>query len=219
MPTFKTMSALIIDVQEALSQVSGTDVQTYAEDKIQRKLQEGFNMVRRRAWWPHLMEWRQYTLDGSTGTTTADIDDVQGCEDIRVVFEGGTNRQLRLVPGEVNPYTLTGTRPRFYAALAQTNARRIKVYPITATGTLDMHVRPFEATFIPADTVPFDADCLVNYAAWNYATDDGTVVGQIGKFQALFESTLAELLKELLNAPISLNPYMKQTETEWAWNP
>lgn len=219
MPTFKTMTALIRDVQEALSQVSGTAVQTYAEDKIQRKLQEGFNLVRRRAWWPHLMEWRQYTLDGSTGTTTADIEDVLGIEDIRVIYQGGTNRALAKLSGNVNPYTLTGTRPRYFTAKAHDNLRRITVYPITAEGTLDMHVRPFADIFVPTDTVPFDADCLVNYAAWNYSADDGTVVGQIAKFQQLFESILGDLIKETTAHPIALNPYMRAYETEWAWAP
>ena len=216
-----TFSKLILRTERALSQVDGTAVQIYSEDRIADYLQRTFDYVWKEAWWDDYMQWFERTLDGSLGVVTENLDDIVEWTDIRRVFHEDSDVPLRQLPSTINPFrmsatTMAGTTPK-YVERHPDDSRLIQFWPKDATGKVYVHARVHPGEFGPESDVRIDADLLVNGAAYMYAEDDGTNPGQIGKFQNLFETRLQQLKRERNKQPISLDPKSSEIPTEWGY--
>jgi len=196
-------STLISDVIIELSQVSGTAVQTYSEDRIARLLQQTFNLCFDKLWWPDYMEWKSYTLDGSTGLVTDTITDVTRYTDYRVFYPGTDHKPLRELPKNMNPYALSGTYPRYVSASATAN-KLFQVWPTLSTGTIRAHARIRPTDFAATDVVKLDKDLLVYGAAMSYATSDGGNPPEAQLLLQKFQNRLKEV-RASISQPVELD--------------
>lgn len=197
-----------------LSMVSGSDVQTYAEDSIAQKLMDAFQLVIVEEWWPDYMQWGQCTLDGVTGRSTTDLP-ITRYSDIRAVYRGNTDEQLKALPSMINPYRIVSTRPLFITADTVVANRPFVVWPLNVVETLSIHMRVVPDTFDLDDDVKMDGLLLRYGAAWMYSEDDATAPGAIGKFQGLFNERLKQMRVNLSNIPLALDYAQNPTNTEW----
>lgn len=221
MAEFKLMSDLVTDVQRELSQVPGIGTQAYSEDYIVQLLTAGFKVVFREEFWPHLSEWFQKTLDGSTGQWSGAGVDVYVLQDVRCVYGPKDRyRPLPHLPRHINPYEIAGTTPRYVEGRnGASTGKPFRIWPLAATGTITFQARvmPDDEVFLSSssDEVPFDDLTLVYYAAWQYIENDGSNPGQAEKLKNMFEARLAQEKKNLANLPIDLDPRMAQSNSEW----
>lgn len=198
---FKTLGDLVNQTEIRLSLVPGLGVQKYAEDPIALLIIEGFNFCVKQTWWPHLRRLITVNLDGSTGTITSDLYDdlstegIHGLENIRNIYVHDTPEVLQVLPTRFNPTSVDGEWPLFYCGTSNSK-RPFKVYPETAKGPLVIEGRAFKGKYTLDDEIPFDPDCLTNYAAWKYATDDGANQQQAELFGSTFQQLLGKLVAD-----------------------
>jgi hypothetical protein len=204
----KTASELVIAVQNALSQVSGSSVQLYSEDQIAASINKMYRFLRREADWPHLSVWETVTLDGTVGIPNGNMTQITSFDDIFAIYPSSSQRKLDPLPMDINPFLISGSRARFFTQYnnAALPLRLFQVFPVASTDTLYVNGRIPEPTtdFDPDDVVPFDADCLTQYAAWDYATDDGANPTQMDKLLNTAETRLKQL-KRGIAKPIVLS--------------
>ena len=192
--------------------VSGTGVQTYAEDTIAEMIQHKFDVLFDEVFWPQFCTWYTWTLDGTLGVVTTDLTDiVKKYEDIQVVFAENSNTALtKLANLTTNPFTLAGTTPIHYEALGPTfsnNTTRVfRVWPLASTGDVIVRVRTKPDTFVGTDEIDFDDQALILGSVFDYLEDDGTNPNATQKFQLLFEARVNQLKDNFNDAPISLDP-------------
>jgi hypothetical protein len=212
---------LLAKVETELSQVSGYGTQTYGDDRILQLIWNTFQVCAKKVWWPHLMQWNQYALDGVTGKpTTAQKAVVFG--DIRAVFPPQASsmrgRPLSRLPNDLNPFALVGAVARYIEGLdgvTNEDAKVFRVWPLTATGSVAVHERVIPATFLPTDNVPFDDLALIYGACWQYFVDDGSNPRSEVKFQDLYNLRMKQLLDDYNNKPIELDPRISMTVDTW----
>jgi hypothetical protein len=186
----------------ALSQVTGTSVQVYAEDRIYQQINHTFNLLfkEKDVWWDTLMQWFDATIDGSTGVATQDLSAIDQVDDIRAIFRDNSDRPMPILPASINPYRLSGNVPRFIEFINDPD-RHFRTWPRTVTETLRVHARVHPGVLTVDSNVNFDKDVLVHGASYFYAEDDGTNPGAIQKFQGLFELRRGQLLHARSNLP------------------
>lgn len=189
-----------------LSMVSGTSVQTYAEDRIAEMLQHKFDVLFMEYWWPQFMVWKTSALDGTLGVVTDDLTtELKDFLDLRVIYIENTNTPLTVLPSTVNPYTLSGTTPIHFEA-STIVAKVFHVWPLASTGNIIYAFRSKPDDFVSTDSVNFDAQTLILGTCFDYLEDDGMNPNASQKFQALFESRVKQLKKTVNAQPMSLDP-------------
>lgn len=204
----KTFQQIINDVEKELSLVSGSAVQTYAEDEIGYHIQQTFNTLFKKRFWHAYSSWQTFTLDGTVGIPDADVDDVLAAfTDIEVAFRGGTNIKLPRVPSFSNPALLTGTTARFIGPYAANPLRVFQVWPNTAVGTITMHVRTHPGDFGDDDEILLDNDLLTLTAAVNMVSSDGAGSLQLQNLeQRRQEAEQSALSDEQGGIAVPINP-------------
>lgn len=185
------MSATVDEIRQdaikMLSQVAGTGVQQYSEDKLLIYVRQAFNAVFKQDFWPAYCEWTNgIALDGVDGILTTTVPYAEH-DDIKVIWQAGTRRRVPPLPREVNPSTTTGTTAQFYIPDYATTGKPIKILPVLAAGSLDMYgrVHPGESIdlFNGDTTLLFDRDLITIATALEYATDDGDNPNAVSKLQ------------------------------------
>jgi len=165
-----TLDELVTKVTRRLSQVPGVGVQLYAEDRIVDMIQHKFDILFDELFWPQFSGWYQWTLDGSTGVITTDVSTIlKRFDDIDVIFLPNSDSPLPKLPDRVvNPFQLTGQTPLYYDANPGSTSRPFLVWPKTATGTIDVHVRTKPDDFIGDSIVDFDNQALILGTVFDY---------------------------------------------------
>jgi hypothetical protein len=213
---FKTMQALITDVERALYQSAGAQVQIYSQDIIQQQLQHAFNHLFDLHWWPRFITRLVLTLDGTTGQTTTLPTGITDYRDIRYVFAGNYTRPLAKLSLDANPASVnlgSGGFPRFIEGTNDT--KLFRVYPITATGTVTVVGRARPADYDIDQLVTMDPTLLVHFAAWSYFTDDASNPAAAERHQGLFENRLKHVEDTEFNEPIQLNTRDRDIPSRW----
>jgi len=199
--TFPTQTDCVQEIIKQMSMVPGTSVQVYAEDIIASYFQSAFDEIFDTYFWPNYSSWQTFTLDGSIGIPNADIDSyVKRIEDIGVMLIGGTDRELKALPSQTNPFLITGTTPRFFDAYPTLPNRVFRVYPAESTGTVVCYVRTKPDDFIPTSSIKLDKWLPIFKAAWLYAEQDAANPGQAQVFQARYESRLSQVLGNIIGS-------------------
>lgn len=211
------MPALVSDIVSAvisdLSQVPGVATQIYSSGRILQHVQDALLLELEEMWWPDYMTWiGPITLDGSTGSLTADLvgplATITEYKDIAAVHPSDSNRKLRELPQSINPLILTsGYGPWYIAPDYRVNARPFRVYPPNATISVVVWARqrptlPLNTT----DTVYIDQLLLQYDACWMYCVDDGTVPAQVNKFQMLASNRRKQMKSSYAQQPLELDP-------------
>jgi len=223
-----TLNELVDKTVQRMSQVAGKGVQIYAEDRVALMLQHKFDILFVDEFWPLHMKWRQDTLDGTLGVVTSDLSSaLVDFDDIAAIYPEAGSRPLTILPRKnFNPYRLSGNTPIHYTAIPVGNAspdedKIFQIWPNTATGDIQWGFRlhPKAGTtgrmFEPTDKVPFDMHALILGAAFDYLEDDATNPNATQKFQAMFESRLAQLKHNLNSQPVSLRPGVATIHDTW----
>lgn len=216
-----TFDQLNVKVQKKLRLVSGTGVQLYAEDNIEQSLNEVFKKIFEMRWWEDYSSWQTYTLDGTLGIPSSDIDAavLSRYQDIQVMFVGGTNRVVKKMPVTRNPVLIVGSTPLYRDSYMATDVDRIfRIYPAAASGTVVCRVRSWPGTLTEDDTVPAGwEEALYLNAAWDIMENDATNPGGIAKLQEDAEEAMKDLLRthrEAAAVPVNASEYPTGL-TEW----
>ncbi len=185
-----TVNEIRQDAIKLLAQVAGTGTQLYSEDKMLVQIRQAFKMLFKKAFWPQYRQRYTVALDGTNGTMTTTTD-IADWSDVYKVFAAGTNRPINPLPDNINPNVLTSGAVRYWEADNTTTGKPFKVWPRTATGSLDIigRVHPGESdTIFNADlTIKLDRDLMACAAALEYATDDGDNAMAVAKLQSKFD--------------------------------
>ncbi len=212
--------SLIQSVIRRVGQVTGTSVQVYSEDLIGDMIQHKFDVLFEEQWWTQFMRWRTVTLDGTTGVPTISMRNppdgkgLQRFEDIHSAFVTNSNRPLPRFPDFVNPDTVKGSTPRFLEIDAS-DEKVFHVYPITATGTINVHYRELPDNFVTGAEVDFDNQALILGAAFDYLSSDGTNPSATDDMKDMFESRIKQLKKSRAWLPHALDPRVEDTVDDW----
>lgn len=213
---YMTVADLLDECVTLLSEVSGSAVQTYSEDRIIRMIRRQYNRVHKVRWWGHLMKWEQRMPNGTDGHTTLN-QSANDYDDVRAVFRSDWDRPLPELPKEVNPFRLMGTTVRYISPNNDVDGQVFIVYPLTAldAGGLAISHRSYPTDFDNNTVIPFDVDVLTNGAVWEYCCDDGFNSTQIQKFKDLSDSRLVQLTDDYDRKPILLDPRIVQVPDQW----
>lgn len=184
-----TVQDVVNRITRLLSQVSGENVQLYAEDRILDMLQNKYDTLFDKLWWPTLMRRLTKTLDGTSGLVTVNFTsaDLTRFGDIRHIYIEGDVHPIPEVPLNINPAVTTGTRAKYYEP-NETAGKIFKCYPITSTGNIIIHYRFKQAAFVddPTAEINFDDNLLVAGVVYDYLEDDGTNPGATEKYRNIF---------------------------------
>ena len=212
-----TFRQIIEKVLTELSMVAGAAAQVYAEPQIGQKVQQVYNRLYREFWWPDLMSWQTWTLDGTTGMVTSDVSSVlKYSYDLQLMFIGGTDQKIPRLPPDINPNLLTGTVPDYFE-IVNDATKVFRVLPITSTGTITARVRTKQDDFQDSDTVNFDDDLLVYATVVDYAADDGSNSGQIAKYQNYFDDLMRQFRVLYNDDYVPLNAYNGSARIPERW--
>lgn len=214
-----TVTDIVNQVIVELSQTPGLSTQIYASPRIQQLVEDAILLVTEEYWWPSLMQWYQVTIDGVTGKPTSDLTNSSGSitrfEDIYAIYIGGSNRKLRTLGNDQNPYNLTGTTTLYIEADVP-SLRPFKVWPQTATDAVVVRGRISNVLPISNQTIVLLDKLLIAYTAtYMYAEDDATAPGAIAKFKDLAQKRLDQLMTAQQNAPIELDGRYPTSTDQW----
>ena len=184
-----TVNEAVRRVTTLLSQVSGENVQLYAEDKIIDMLQNSYNSLFDMMWWTNRMRRQTVTLDGTSGESTTTFTALTKFDDIKHVYRVGDRIPLPEVSLNENPDIITGSRARYYEP-SSTTGKIFKCYPIASTDSIIVQYRERQTDFIldPTVTIDFDVDLLVFGVVYDYLEDDGSNPGATEKYRAKFNA-------------------------------
>lgn len=212
---YKTMQALITDVEKALYQSAGPSVQLYSQDIIMQHLQDAFDHIFTKRWWPQFRKRETLTLDGVTGYTTTLPVYIKLYEDIRYVYPDTGSRPLSKLPLGINTLS-NGFNNGSTARWVEGDAANIfRVWPAGSVGQVSVVGRARPDPFIITDTVPIDATLMRHFAAWSYFVDDSSNPDAAEKHRNLFETRLQQFESDSFNEPIMLDQNSTRVPTEW----
>lgn len=215
--TFPTQSDCVQEVIKQMSMVPGTSVQNYAEDIIASYVQSAFDEIFDSYFWPNYSSWQTYTLDGTLGIPNADISStLKRYEDIGKMLIGGTDREVKKLPTDTNPFLITGSSPKFFAPYLTTPERIFQIYPNESTGTVVCRVRTHPGDFESSTSVKIDKWLVVYKAAWLYCEQDASNPGQTAVFQKRYEDRFIQVTGNIIGTGlVAFDPREGSTETEW----
>ena len=216
---YKTMQALITEVEKALYQSAGPSVQLYSQDIIMQHLQDGFDHIFTKRWWPQFRARETLTLNGTTGYPTTPLVFIKYYEDIRYVYPAVGSRPLSKLPLAINTLSdqfNNGNVPRWIEGDV-TNIFR--VWPTGSTGQVSVVGRARPNPYVITDTVPMDSTLMKHFAAWAYFTDDSSNPDAAEKHRGLFETRLQQFEDDSFNEPIMLDANSVRIPTEWNESP
>lgn len=202
-----TVTNLITKVQHEIGEVAGDSVQIYSEDRILDKLKQCFNLVYTKYGWPHYTEWMELSLDGTTGKiTTNAFQNVKGPEDLLFITRAGENKQLGLLPSDVNPFVLSGTNIAYMSYLPVTDSdygnKIIQFWPKTATQDVVVKARIYPTTFNSNTELWLDEDMLVYGTSWMILADEGLNPDSVDKNKELFDMRYGDIIASFANMAI-----------------
>lgn len=203
---YPRFSQIYGDTITRIGQVDGSAVQKYTEPQVKLGVNRIFNYLWDKRKWDHLWAWEIKTLDGTTGKFTAAFTTVRMPEDIGDIYISGQNTAVPY-SSRTEHLAVTGSRPYYRTMLpwddADAETKFIKLWPITATGDVEVHVghRPdvFEGD---DDIIPMDYDLMVDGATWWILEDDGSNPASVDKARLVFDQKYQNVVARLNAQPI-----------------
>src|SRR4249920_834948 len=190
----------------------------YEDDRMKADAIRAFNMMFKKYPWQQYLDWFTVTLDGTTGRpNTGPFNQVLDFEDFIAVHRAGESRRLPIAPTRLNPNTLaTGTQAMYWTSLNATDlqyhTKKIKVYPSTAVGNLNVlakvYPRPLPASFQNfdwQDIFYLDTDMLVYATAFMTLSGDDLNASAAEVARNLMEMKYRDVMAALGNHPIPVN--------------
>lgn len=201
MATFLTRDNLAQRIIKHIGLVSGTSVQTYTQPQVEASIQSMFDMMFRKRFWEHLTERYTYTLDGTLGIITSNVDTLlKGFEDVQDIFISDTEQKVVKATGN-RALRVTGSTPKYWTPLkwghASFTTRVLQFWPKTATGDVDIVLRTKPDEFTTDDYVPIAADVMVHACSWDLLENDGINPTAAAKEQMLYGVAYEDYVADL----------------------
>lgn len=218
--TDKSLSDLIVDIEQELHQVSGPAVQVYSQDMLISRINNAFITFfdDPSVNWKRFTEYATYVLDGTTGKSTTDVSlTFREYDDIYRIYPSDSDRPLVKWNQNRNPGLIVGDYPRMVRPTS-TAQKIFQVLPLTAAGSVTVvgKSRPTTWPFDDlADIVPFDYLAIVYYVAWQELSDDGTNPAATEDKLKLFQNRWKQLIARQGQEPVSYNGGSTQVPTQW----
>jgi hypothetical protein len=119
-----------------------------------------------------------------------------------------------LLPLGRNTLQIEGSTPQ--AIEAMDDAKLVRIWPLTSTGTiLVVGRKSFAQPFAFDEVVPFDALALRYFALWSYFTDDDAIQSA-AKYKQLHDERLRDLRDAAFNQPILLDDRQGNVPDRWS---
>jgi len=207
-----TIRQVVDDALTVVGEVAGAGVQAFSEDILFNNCIRGFDLLFKKYPWDQYTDWFSLTLDGVTGKiTTTPFANVRDPEDIISVRMDKSINPLPVLGQRQNPFNITGTTPRFWKTLVATDAdyetKRFKIYPVTATGTINVQARIYpKATGVDwdwEDVMYLDKLMLVAATAYQALTSDETNPQAAEAQRLMMEARFSDIKALLADHPIS----------------
>jgi hypothetical protein len=224
--TFPKARDILVEVQHIIGEVAGTGVQEFSEDTTYSALRRAFHLTFVKRPWEQYVRWGRYALDGVAGKVV-DADafgDVSSpdLKDFVAVYRDGENTPLPVLSNRVNPFIYTGDRVLYWTSLAASDPdylkKRLKFYPITATGNVNIGVK-IPPMVIGEDTVLYlDRMMLEMGTAWQVLDADGSNPGAADTFKQLFDLRFRDIEHNFANQPIEITGE-SDIPTQWFEHP
>jgi hypothetical protein len=217
---FKTLDQLVQDTIVLMSQVPGTSVQVYSEDRIAQQITRSFYQLAREPgyWWPWLCDWWTTQGDGTTGKPIIDFTANNICTqfgDIRAFYADQDQRPLPILPSNVNPFISMAGWPIYIQPGKDVPTNMFKIWPVTSTTLVRFYARYLPPLITALDIVPFDDLILTNHAAFKEATSDGANPGEGQLFLADFNKTFKNVKASYDSQPIDMDSRYPQAVWNW----
>lgn len=210
-----TIREIVDDALNVLGEVSGAGVSTYSDDRMMADAIRSFNLLFKKYYWPHLMQWFRVALDGTLGIVPANtFQYVRDIEDFHSVYRDTETKPLPLLPKMVNPYSLaTGTRVLYWTFLPVTDAnyanRYLQFWPKGSTEYVNVLARVYPKDNATPwdwdDEMPLDHDMLVCGTAWHTLASDDVNPGAQDAQRNMMEMRFKDVLAALANQGVSLH--------------
>lgn len=202
-------STLVQNVIAEIGEVEGSSVQAYSEPRVEEKIRQAVRFILKKCWWDDYMKWYQVALDGTLGISTTSLVGITALEDVRAIYRDTTNYKLKTIPQDINPFTVTGTKPLYYEMLPHTDTnytdRRLQFWPKDSQANLVIHAR-LEPTIAEDTILHLDRDLLTWGAAWLILEDEDLNAAAAAKNKAMFEQKFQDIVHGLGDQGIQ-NPY------------
>jgi len=212
----QTLQDISNAVAKKLSMEAGSNVQPYAEARIKSYIQDIFDIIFYKRYWQQYSQWHTATLDGVTGVVTTNLTSIlKRWTDLSIVVPDQEVKPLPIVTRFGNPYTITGTFPKYLEAMPTTSTKIFRVYPLASIGDVQFYCRTKPDNFSDNGVIEFDSMALIYGAAFLYAEDDATNLGAVDKFKGMFELRLKQLEEAEDQHPFSLKRVDSSYPTEW----
>ena len=218
-----TLTNLTQAVIEEIGEVSGTSVQTYSEDRIERKVKQAFRFVLKKFWWPEYMKWYSATIDGSTGVINANLIDKTEAEirfeDIRVILPEKATTPLALLPNTIIPTEITGNNAKYFESLHNSHVnfedRIIQFWPKAVSTVVNIHAMEVPNPIIGETKLYLDEDLLTHGAAWLILETEALNPDAANTAQVMFDNRFKDIMKRFTDHPIAKRQNIDFI-TEWS---
>jgi hypothetical protein len=171
-------------------------------------LEEIFEVVFRKFWWPQYMSWfGPLALDGTLGIVTDATfgTSVKDVTDIKAVIPEGREKGLPYLPDQRNPHNISGTTVRYYEALDAANTyfdtRRLQFWPKAATGNVYIHARKFP-TIVTTTRNYLNDNLLIFGASWLMLEQEDINPNASALQERMFNETFADIMKHHSDIPV-----------------
>lgn len=216
---------MVDDAQVLVGEVSGVGVQQYADDRMFADAVRGFNTVFKKNFWHPYRSWITVVLDGTLGIPTTDsFDQVIDFDDFKAVHRAGETTPLPILPEQLNPSVITGTRAAYWTSLNATDAnytnRKLQIYPLASVGSIDVLVRKYPLVapalqFDWEDVIYLDRDLLVYATAFMTLMGDGLNSQAAGVVKALLDDRYRDITAGLANHRIAIDSPRRSIPLNW----
>lgn len=222
-----TMRRIVDDALSVLGEVSGAGVNAYSEDRMLNDAIRSFNLLFKKYYWPHMMEWFRFQLDGVLGVPPANTFlYVKDIEDIYAVYRDGETHPLPSIGKNINPYALSYDTVKAWHFLPVTSPyydnRYLQFWGKATTEYVNVVARVYpKANGVPwdwADEVPLDHDMLVCGTAYLTLVGDDINPGAADAQRTMMEMRYRDVLAALANQPIPLRGH-NDIPTDWFVRP
>jgi hypothetical protein len=189
-----TLQDIATEVIRKVHQVAGSSVQLYSEELVEGFVNDAFDIIFKKIFYPGYTHYAQLTIDGTTGKPTTNLatdPEVMSFDDIQYVLPEDRNKPLPILPAMFNPYTIGGNVSQYIEALTVADSdyatKLFRVWPLTATDSVVVRYRKKpKPTFVPTDEIYMDKVMLVYASVWQYMKDDGTIPEMTDEYRNLF---------------------------------
>ena len=203
---FKKMSELVDDVIDELGLVSGSAVQQYTEQTVERQINKCFDLLFLKHFWKHLTETTVHALAGVDGVVTEDIAGITAQENIKSIHYGmddtvyGYRSPLYLRSASGEELRTNNVDPIGFEFLSWAHPlyqkRWFRIIPQDTIGFVFVTARRHPGKFTEDSVVPMDYILLESFTTAHVLSTDGLNPQSETRHNVIFEQRYKDLIAQ-----------------------